>query len=217
MTKDEVLKMALDFIERVNKDGWMLADFEQEMYAAITAIKEALAQTQEPVAWFSTLPDGKLSIKIVGKPTDGNWEPLYTTPPQRTWVGLTDDEIEHVRNDQPWWAIRAIEDLLGELRVANIKLSMRPQRTWVGLEWLPEHKCGLHLSHNEHLDVYETVEEFYDPGDFVSEAEWLKAIKEDGVWVLHWYPNTPIGFTRIAASTLDALESALREKNNVHI
>jgi hypothetical protein len=24
-------------------------------------------------------------------------------------------------------------DLLGQLRVANIKLSMRPQRTWVGL------------------------------------------------------------------------------------
>jgi hypothetical protein len=47
---------------------------------------------QEPVAWFSTLPDGKLSIKIVGKPTEGNWEPLYTTPPQRTWVGMTDEE-----------------------------------------------------------------------------------------------------------------------------
>ena len=27
---------------------------------------------QEPVAWFSTLPDGRLSIKIVGKPTEGN-------------------------------------------------------------------------------------------------------------------------------------------------
>lgn len=49
---------------------------------------------QEPVAWFSTLPDGRLSIKIVGKPTEGNWEPLYTTPPKRPWVGLTDEEIE---------------------------------------------------------------------------------------------------------------------------
>ena len=46
----------------------------------------------EPVAWFSTLPDGRLSIKIVGKPTKGNWKPLYTTPPQRTWVGLTKEE-----------------------------------------------------------------------------------------------------------------------------
>jgi hypothetical protein len=56
-------------------------------------------QEQEPVAWFSTLPDGKLSIKIVGKPMDGNWEPLYTTPPQRTWIGLTEDEILSISAD----------------------------------------------------------------------------------------------------------------------
>jgi hypothetical protein len=53
-------------------------------------------QEQEPVAWFSTLPDGRLSIKIVGKPTEGNWEPLYTTPPQRTWVGLTKEERHEI-------------------------------------------------------------------------------------------------------------------------
>ena len=81
------------------------------------------------------------------------------------------------------------------------------------MNWLPEHKCGLHLSHNEHRDVYETVEQFYDPGDFVSEEEWLKAIKEDSVWVLQWYPNTPIGFNRIAASTLEAIETELKQKN----
>ena len=49
---------------------------------------------QEPVAWFCELPDNKISIKIVGKPTEGNWKPLYTAPPQREWQGLTDDEIE---------------------------------------------------------------------------------------------------------------------------
>jgi hypothetical protein len=48
----------------------------------------------EPVAWFCKLPDNKISIKIVGKPTEGNWQPLYTAPPQREWVGLTDDEYE---------------------------------------------------------------------------------------------------------------------------
>jgi hypothetical protein len=48
---------------------------------------------QEPVAWFCELPDNKISIKIVGKPTEGNWKPLYTAPPQREWQGLTDDEI----------------------------------------------------------------------------------------------------------------------------
>jgi len=40
----EALKLALEFIERVNKDGWILADFEPQMYATITAIKEALAE-----------------------------------------------------------------------------------------------------------------------------------------------------------------------------
>lgn len=36
---------------------------------------------QEPVAWRSTSPDGKLSNKFACKPTEGNWvEPLYTAP-----------------------------------------------------------------------------------------------------------------------------------------
>jgi len=30
------------------------------------------------------------------------------------WVGLTDDEIEHLRNDQPWWMVRDIEAKLRE-------------------------------------------------------------------------------------------------------
>ena len=88
-----------------------------------------------------------------------------------------------------------------------------PQRTWVGLDWLPKHRCGLHLSHNEHRDVYETVEEFYDVDSFISMEELAKAISEDSVWVLHWYPETPIGFHRIAASTLEAIEAKLKEKN----
>jgi hypothetical protein len=50
----------------------------------------------KPVAWFCELPDNKISIKIVGKPTEGNWEPLYTAPPQREWQGLTDEEIKEI-------------------------------------------------------------------------------------------------------------------------
>jgi len=32
----------------------------------------------------------------------------------KKWVGLTDDEVEHLRNDQPWWAVRDIEAKLKE-------------------------------------------------------------------------------------------------------
>ena len=33
---------------------------------------------------------------------------------KKAWVGLTDDEIEHLRNDQPWWMVRDIEAKLKE-------------------------------------------------------------------------------------------------------
>jgi len=81
MTKDKALTMALDFIERVNKDGWLLADFEPEMYAAITAIKESLKQSeQEPVGKFAKFTDG-----VWREVTDGSpGVLLYTAPPQST-------------------------------------------------------------------------------------------------------------------------------------
>ena len=64
MDKDEALKLALEFIERVNRDGWILADFEPEMYSTITAIKEALAQLDQEsddltIAYMSGFHDGK--------------------------------------------------------------------------------------------------------------------------------------------------------------
>ena len=74
----------------------------------------------EPVAWFCKLPDNKISIKIVGKPTEGNWEPLYTTPHKKEWVGLTDDEVMSLLPGAvrlpPGWAdtVRAIEAKLKE-------------------------------------------------------------------------------------------------------
>ena len=39
------------------------------------------------------------------------WLSAYEKKP---WVGLTDDEIEHLRNDQPWWMVRDIEAKLKE-------------------------------------------------------------------------------------------------------
>ena len=67
---------------------------------------------ENPVAWFSTSPDGKLSNKFACKPTEGNWvEPLYTAPPKREWVGLTDKEV--------WEAIKDVLDGGGCLDLAR--------------------------------------------------------------------------------------------------
>ena len=93
----EAMKLALDFIEKVNKDGWILADFEPQMYSTIAAIKEALVQPeQEPVAWLdgphlvvrSDMRD-RLNYKgpwvDLGRAIPDKWTPiLFTTPPQRT-------------------------------------------------------------------------------------------------------------------------------------
>jgi hypothetical protein len=58
-------------------------------------VDEIVKDEQEPVAWRSTSPDGKLSNKFACKPTEGNWvEPLYTAPQKKEWVGLTDEEAK---------------------------------------------------------------------------------------------------------------------------
>ena len=84
---------------------------------AITALRQALETEQEPVAWRSISPDGKLSNKFACKPTEGNWvEPLYTAPPKREWVGLTAYEIQEIYLKNQHWGnfACAIEQALKE-------------------------------------------------------------------------------------------------------
>ena len=65
------------------------------------SLRQALAHPeQEPVGYvtienissWAKVP----SIKWFKKPTEG---PLYTAPPKREWVGLTDEEIEKCKID----------------------------------------------------------------------------------------------------------------------
>lgn len=71
----------------------------------------------------------------------------------------------------------------------------------------PEHKGGLSLTHNDHKNGYQTVSECikdYDLfDDFKDKESMERAIKEDSLWILQWYPETPIGFHRVAAPTLE--------------
>ena len=123
MTKDEALKLALEALERCVATCFDPYAHEQVMSwpehfvnQTITAIKEALAQPeqdgqckyctdgcpacdarklpeQEPVGKFAKFTDG-----IWREVTDGSaGAPLYTSPPQRTWVWLTDDDKEEIK------------------------------------------------------------------------------------------------------------------------
>jgi hypothetical protein len=109
----EVLKLALEALERSVATCFDQYAHEQVMgrpehfvNQTITAIKEALAQPeQEPVAWGvfeGNLHDMFFSPSEAQEMADlkGNHaevRPLYTTPPQRTWVGLTYEEKHEIR------------------------------------------------------------------------------------------------------------------------
>ena len=97
MTK-EALKLALEALE-----GWNYLLDPKPDEKTITAIKEALAQpAQEPVAWIEKdmqcddFDPDSVTCEKPARAADGwEWIPLYTTPPQRPWVGLTDEEVKH--------------------------------------------------------------------------------------------------------------------------
>jgi len=95
--KQEALKLALDALETELSIDWTNNDefnkSAEKMHEAIKVIKEALAQEQEPVAW-QWLEEAHFRKKIPKHSDISDWNPLYRTP-QRTWVGLTDDEMEN--------------------------------------------------------------------------------------------------------------------------
>ena len=114
-TNKEVMQQALDALEYT-------ADYDSSIIlqkAAIEALRAQLAQPEpEPVAWLYKKKDGVQVITDDPDYADGTWTPLYTAPPQREFIGLTDDEIDKICETQVWDArrsyARAIEATLKE-------------------------------------------------------------------------------------------------------
>ena len=112
MTKDETLRMALEALEAMQ----MYAEAERKGLRicdeAITAIKQALAApVQEPVGWISNKDFEPIRIRIMQEAyelADSNNPEGYNAikvmcgdvqkmlSPQRTWVGLTDEEVNQL-------------------------------------------------------------------------------------------------------------------------
>jgi hypothetical protein len=130
MTKDEALKLALEAL----KDKTLLTPNEwKAVYGqTITTIKEALAQpAQEPVG----------EVNRYGRDSHGRqWHgihwydanvdvphgtKLYTTPQQRPWVGLTDEEVMEMMGYEkqyghiPQYARNFVEAISAKLKEKN--------------------------------------------------------------------------------------------------
>ena len=92
MTKDEALKLALEALTNAywpTDSDLLPAHNIKECGEAITAIKAALEAKDEP--WEQFYPEmGKPKLAYL-PPTESLENACYI-PPQRTWVGLTDEE-----------------------------------------------------------------------------------------------------------------------------
>ena len=95
----------------------------------MAALRTALAQPeQEPVAWMSSdrawmWSDYSKALAAVAHIPRLTLIPLYTTPPQRPWQGLTPDEVKHLypygRSVWGKETFEAIEKALKEKNNAN--------------------------------------------------------------------------------------------------
>ena len=119
------MQLALEALEDANDVARM--EFSDEDYygEAIAALRQALETEQEPVAFINVEKQKLEWAKLTSwhTPTIVNLPkiPLYTTPPKREWVGLTDEEINSVCYKRDWTApwtnttfARAIEAKLKE-------------------------------------------------------------------------------------------------------
>ena len=88
MTKDEALKLALEALEPLVRRAapWGELDWLNGR-KAITAIKEALAQPEQD--WKIHPKEDAPLVKWAKE----------QTPPQRTWVGLTDEELQPIADE----------------------------------------------------------------------------------------------------------------------
>lgn len=96
----EAMKQALEALE-IWEQMYPMSSASAYRLPAITSLHQAIteAEKQEPVAYLSNKRQ-RLNIELkpqtfVEIPTVTDWEmPLYMKPQQRTWVGLTDEEID---------------------------------------------------------------------------------------------------------------------------
>jgi hypothetical protein len=70
-----------------------------------------------------------------------------------------------------------------------------------GATMFPRH-LTLTLEHNPHKSVCQPLDEYLANNDvtFETAAERDTALAEDSLWVLQWYPDTPVGFLAVAAA-----------------
>ncbi len=74
----------------------------------------------------------------------------------------------------------------------------------------------LHITFNDFKSNYQTAAEaigenfhgWYDPDSFASPEEIERCKQTNTIWEIQWYPDTPVGFHKVIASTFEAAAQA---------
>ena len=106
MTQDEIIRFAIQcrLVTTGNRDGLYMDALTE--FANLVAAKALAQPEQEPVEWPHKYG---CRANAFGKCNMG-----CTTPPQRTWVGLTDEERQDIALEVPMDAVLITEAKLKE-------------------------------------------------------------------------------------------------------
>ena len=124
--KIKVILKGIDQTEIESADGWWETSTGAKLGAeALKQILELLAQTQEP---FEDLATELFVVAQISPADDGFSDTIerieswlrehFSTPPQRTWVDLTDDERIEIHH-QAWSRVQAVQMTEAKLKEKN--------------------------------------------------------------------------------------------------
>ena len=96
----DAMKQVLEVLEEnlvwFSTDTMIGKALRKKTESAITTLRQAIAdaEKQEPVAWRHDMGEENGGWEYFEKASCDDCQPLYTHPPKREWVGLTDEDIE---------------------------------------------------------------------------------------------------------------------------
>ena len=131
----EAIEEAIEVLEDASAEMLMETGDKNYYIEAIAVLRQALVDADdtsqervdeivkdehEPVAWANSFDLQNFDMKVRTGPDLHHTVPLYTAPPKREWVGLTDEEHDNIKDNyhNMTWTLemfaRAVEQALKE-------------------------------------------------------------------------------------------------------
>lgn len=97
LAQPEPINLAEELRRAVQKNDELISNERRlidRLYEFERKTNQLSQPAQEPVAWMYQHPNNHRKTCYQTYKPSGECTPLYTAPPQRPWVGLTDEEIQ---------------------------------------------------------------------------------------------------------------------------